>query len=52
MKKTLILVGTGKGLGNAVAREFAAHDFRVVLIARNEVRLEEYRQEFQAEGYN
>ena len=34
-KKTLIVVGAGAGLGNAVAKEFAGHDFRVVLIARN-----------------
>ena len=51
MKKTLILVGAGKGLGNAVAKEFATHDFRVVLIARNQERLNEYEKEFKAEGY-
>lgn len=50
MKKTLILVGAGKGLGNAVAREFAAHDFRVVLIARSEEHLNEYADEFRKEG--
>ena len=50
MKKTLILVGAGKGLGNAVAREFAAHDFRVVLIARSEEHLKEYADEFRKEG--
>jgi short-subunit dehydrogenase len=51
MKKTLILVGAGKGLGNAVAKEFATHAFSVVLIARNKEHLEEYRGEFEAEGY-
>ena len=51
MKKTLILVGAGKGLGNAVAKEFATHDFRVVLISRNQERLNEYEKEFKAEGY-
>lgn len=49
-KKTLIVVGAGKGLGNAVAKEFASHDFRVVLIARNEEHLQEYKKEFEAEG--
>jgi len=50
VKKTLIVVGAGKGLGNAVAREFAAHDFRVVLIARNAEHLSDYKKEFEAEG--
>jgi len=51
VKKTLILIGAGKGLGNAVAKEFAAHDFRVALMARNEARLAEYVKEFAALGY-
>lgn len=51
MKKTLILIGAGKGLGNAVAKEFATHDFRVVLIARNKENLNEYEKEFKAKGY-
>jgi short-subunit dehydrogenase len=50
-KKTLILVGAGKGLGNAVAREFASHDFKVVLIARNTERLKQYEDEFKGLGY-
>lgn len=51
MKKTLILIGAGKGLGNAVAREFAAHDFRVALVARSKEHLDEYEAELEAEGY-
>ncbi len=43
-------MGAGKGLGNAVAKEFANHDFRVVLIARNINHLEEYKEEFENEG--
>lgn len=39
MDRTMILIGAGRGLGNAVAREFASHGFRVVLVARNEERL-------------
>lgn len=50
-KKTLILVGAGKGLGNAIAREFAAHDFRVVLMARDRAHLDAYQQEFETEGF-
>lgn len=49
-KKTFIIIGAGPGLGNAIAREFASHDFRVVLIARNGERLNEYKQEFEREG--
>ena len=49
-KKTFVIVGAGKGLGNAVAKEFASHDFRVVLIARSEEHLAEYKAEFEAEG--
>ena len=49
-KKTLIVVGAGAGLGNAVAKEFAGHDFRVVLIARNHEHLDAYKKEFDAEG--
>lgn len=33
MKKTLVVVGAGKGLGNAIAKRFAKEDFRVVLLA-------------------
>ena len=33
-KKTIIIIGAGKGNGNAIAKEFASHDFRVVLMAR------------------
>lgn len=51
MKKTLILVGAGKGLGNAIAREFASHDFRVVLIARSQEHLQEYEKELSEQGY-
>ena len=51
MKRTLILIGAGKGLGNAIGKEFASHDFRVVLIARNKERLDEYSKDFQSEGY-
>ena len=49
-KKTIIVVGAGAGLGNAVAKEFAGHDFRVVLIARNHEHLDAYKKEFEAEG--
>lgn len=49
--KTLILVGAGKGLGNAIARAFARHDFRVVLMARSREHLDAYASEFSAAGH-
>ena len=49
-KRTVFVVGAGKGLGNAIAREFAAHDFRVALISRSEEHLSKYAQEFKEEG--
>ena len=43
-KKTIIVIGAGRGNGNAIAREFAAHDFRVVLMARSKGHLEAYKK--------
>ena len=51
MKKTIIVIGAGKGLGNAVARKFAQNGFRAVLMARNRASLSEYEREFAAEGF-
>lgn len=50
MKKTIIIVGAGKGLGNAIARKFGKNDFRVILMARNGASLKEYEKEFKKEG--
>ena len=43
-KKTIVVVGAGKGLGNHVAERFGKEGFRVVLMARNEQALENYRK--------
>lgn len=51
MDRTMILIGAGRGLGNAVAREFASHGFRVVLVARNEERLRDYVNELRQQGF-
>jgi len=50
MKKLLVVIGAGKGLGNGVAEKFAENGFRVVLMARNEKRLNEYVADFTAKG--
>ena len=50
-KKTIVVVGAGQGLGNHVAERFTQEDFRVVLVARRSDALAEYKQAFEAEGY-
>ena len=50
MKKTIVVVGAGKGLGNGVAEKFGNNDFRVILMARNEEHLKEYAAEFTEKG--
>lgn len=50
MTKTIVVVGAGKGLGNHVAKLFGQKGFRVILMARNENALEEYREDFFADG--
>ncbi|MBR1444755.1 MAG: SDR family NAD(P)-dependent oxidoreductase [Firmicutes bacterium] len=50
MKKTIFIVGAGKGLGTAIGKKFGANDFKVVLMARNADSLSSFAQEFQSEG--
>ena len=50
MKKTIVVVGAGRGLGNGVAEKFGGNDFRVVLMARSEEHLKEYAVDFTAKG--
>lgn len=50
MKKTIVVVGAGKGLGNGVAEKFGNKDFRVILMARSEEHLKKYAADFAAKG--
>ena len=50
MKKTIVVVGAGQGLGNGVAEKFGSNDFRVVLMARSEEHLKKYAADFAAKG--
>lgn len=50
MKKTIVVVGAGKGLGNGVAEKFGSNDFRVILMARNAEHLKTYAADFAAKG--
>ncbi|MCD7811296.1 MAG: SDR family NAD(P)-dependent oxidoreductase [Ruminococcus sp.] len=50
-KKTIVVIGAGKGMGNHVAEKFAQNDFRVVLVARSEDKLAQYKEEFTQKGF-
>lgn len=50
MKKTIVVIGAGKGLGNGVAEKFGSQDFRVILMARSEEHLAAYAAEFAEKG--
>lgn len=49
-KKTIVIVGAGKGMGNHIAKKFAENDFKVVLMARNQEALDGYVKEFTEQG--
>ncbi len=46
VKKTIVVVGSGKGLGNNVAKIFGDNDFRVVLVSRSIEKLNQYKTDF------
>ena len=50
MKKTIFVLGAGKGCGNRVAEKFGKNDFRVVLMSRNEEHLADYEKEFKGKS--
>ncbi len=50
MKKTIAVVGAGKGLGNGVAEKFGSNGFRVILMARSGENLKRYASDFAAKG--
>lgn len=50
MKRTIVVIGAGKGLGNGVAEKFGSNDFRVILMARSEAHLKEYAESFTEKG--
>lgn len=50
MKKTIFVLGAGKGCGNSVAKKFGENGFRVVLMARNADNLARYEKEFADSG--
>ena len=50
MKKTIFIIGVGKGLETAVGHKFGENDFLVVLMARNADSLNSYADNLRSEG--
>ena len=50
MKKTIVIIGAGKGLGFGVAKKFAGEGYKVVLVARNGDTLEKMCDELKSKG--
>lgn len=50
MKRTAVIAGAGPGLGYSLAEIFGRRGFRVVLLARNEQKLNQLQQELSAKG--
>ena len=48
--KTAVIVGTGSGLGAALARKFASQGFNLALSARNAERLAPLVKELEGKG--
>lgn len=46
----LLQIGTGPGNGLAVARKFGKAGFEILMVARNQAKLEQYQTELAAEG--
>ncbi|MBO1307314.1 SDR family NAD(P)-dependent oxidoreductase [Enterococcus sp. 669A] len=49
-KKVVTIVGAGPGIGNHVAEKFGNGNFRVVLISRDQQKLEKYAEELEAKN--
>lgn len=49
--KTVLVTGASRGIGEAICRYFAAEGANVVLLARNEARVEEIAGELTVEGF-
>ena len=51
-KKTILVTGGSKGIGHATAQLLLEKGFRVIMLARDEKRLKEVRDEFVAAGHD
>lgn len=50
--KTFLSIGSGPGMGLATAERFAKEGFRVILSARNKLKLDELAAQLRAKGFN
>ena len=49
-KKTMVVVGAGKGMGNHIAEVFGQNGFRLILMARQQASLDTYVSQFAEKG--
>lgn len=52
MANLLVMVGMGDGIGFAVSRKFASQGFSIAMLARNETKLQVFKDRLEAEGYH
>lgn len=50
MKKTIVIIGAGAGLGFSVAKKFAGESYKVILVARNRDSLDKMSDELKSIG--
>lgn len=50
--KVVLITGSSQGIGKEVARQFAGKGARIMLNARNEIRLNKALEKFKAEGFS
>ncbi|HEY9642787.1 MAG TPA: SDR family NAD(P)-dependent oxidoreductase [Coleofasciculaceae cyanobacterium] len=52
MPKLLVMVGMGDGIGLAVSRKFASQGFTIAMVARNQAKLQGYKDILATAGYS
>lgn len=50
MKKTVVIVGAGVGLGNHIAEKFGMMGYHIILLARRKDALQQYKKELEEKG--
>ncbi|NGM17412.1 SDR family NAD(P)-dependent oxidoreductase [Eggerthellaceae bacterium zg-893] len=50
MAQSIVVIGAGPGLGNAVARKFGREAYEVALVSRSQEKLDGYKKEFEELG--
>lgn len=47
MANTIVVIGAGPGLGNAIARKFGKEGYEAILVSRSQEKLDGYKKEFE-----